>query len=291
VSVKLAWRRRTKSIVLKCLRLRSIKLPPGVEWHNFVFVYGGIDPREFALVAFGGAGPLHAAEVAALLDIPEVIIPPYPGLTSAAGLVTTDFRYDHVRSAFLQSDRNHSERLVEILCELEGRVRADFARDGVFAGDAAIKFSTDARYAGQGYELRISVDLTDGDPLRRAAAMFHQAHARDYGRAFPERSVQFVNLRASGESSLRRKTITAALPEAGGAAEVTRTLCCFMTPTGVVESQTPFLLRWHLPVGSDIAGPAILLQDDTTIVVPPGSSAHCHESGSVIITLSREADC
>ncbi|MBM3518310.1 MAG: hydantoinase/oxoprolinase family protein [Alphaproteobacteria bacterium] len=249
----------------------------------------GIDPRHFALVAFGGAGPLHAVEVAALLEIPEVIVPPYPGLTSAAGLVTTDLRYDHVRSAFLRSDRDERARFAAILGELEERVRADFARDGDFAQDATITFSADTRYAGQGYELRIPVDLAAGDPLGATAALFHEAHARDYGRAFYDRTVEFVNLRASGRRVSSRGGIAVSTGEAGGGAEVARELCCFMTATGIVERETPFLMRWRLPQGSEITGPAILLQDDTTIVVPPGSRAHCHASGSVIITLAAEA--
>ena len=118
-------------------------------------VQKGLDPRTFALVAFGGAGPLHGAEVAAILGIPEVIVPEFPGLTSAAGLLTTDLKYDAVKTAFQVRGRVDLGRLNGDLAALEATLLQQFARDGLAAGEVAVQRAGDLRYVGQGYELRI----------------------------------------------------------------------------------------------------------------------------------------
>ena len=117
-------------------------------------VQKGIDPREFALVAFGGAGPLHGAEVAAMLGIPEVIVPPYPGITSAMGLLTTDLKYDTIRTQFQVSGRVDLDRLNADIAAMEAHLRKQFAADQLEA-DKHRRSSRDGdlRYVGQGYEL------------------------------------------------------------------------------------------------------------------------------------------
>ncbi len=118
-------------------------------------VQKGIDPRGFALVAFGGAGPLHGAEVAAMLEIPEVIVPPYPGITSAMGLLTTDLKYDVIRTQFQVSGSVDLNRLNADLTEMEAELAKQFDADRVPVGDVTFQPIGDLRYVGQGYELKI----------------------------------------------------------------------------------------------------------------------------------------
>src|SRR5919106_890507 len=117
----------------------------------------GHDPREFALVAFGGAGPLHAAEVDDSLDIPEVLVPPHPGITSAGGLLTSDLKYDGMRTVFQLQGSVDADRLNRELDELEADLRGRLERDGVPAADVEVIRALDCRYVGQGYELRVTL--------------------------------------------------------------------------------------------------------------------------------------
>src|SRR6516165_1316720 len=112
-------------------------------------VQKGLDPRGFALVAFGGAGPLHGAEVARALGIPEVIIPAYPGITSAVGLLTTDLKYDAVRTEFQSGDGIDLERLDADLAAMHRELAHQLDVDGIVAADALFERSGDLRYVGQ----------------------------------------------------------------------------------------------------------------------------------------------
>jgi N-methylhydantoinase A/oxoprolinase/acetone carboxylase beta subunit len=249
----------------------------------------GLDPREFALVAFGGAGPLHAAEVAAILGIPEIVVPPYPGLTSAVGLVGTQTRYDQIRSAFLRDDRNDGARLEALLDEMRASVEADFARDAIAPDDVEFRCAGDLRYMGQGYELRVPLECGGGAGLlSRARAGFDAAHLKDYGRAFPDRVVEIVNVLVSGVRRTSGESFASAPASSEGKAEFGRATSTFAMPTGVESVDTPFLLRARLRPGDEILGPAIILQDDTTIVVPPRAYARCLPSKSILISLPTD---
>ncbi len=141
----------------------------------------GIDPRGFSLVAFGGAGTLQGAEVAAILGIPEVIAPPYPGITSAMGLLTTDFKYDFVQTEIQISGAVDLKKLNRSLAEMQAGLVARFEADLIPLSEAAFSRAGDLRYVGQGYELR--VPLPDGEiteeTLPQTWKAFHAAHAAD----------------------------------------------------------------------------------------------------------------
>ena len=160
----------------------------------------GIDPRGFSLVAFGGAGPLEAAEVAAVLGIPEVIAPPYPGITSAMGLRTTDFKYDSVQTEFQVSGAIDLKKLNRSLAEMQAGLVARFEADHIPLSEAAFSRAGDLRYVGQGYELRVPLpegEITE-ETLPQAWKAFHAAHAAEYGRAFEASPIEIVNVRVSG---------------------------------------------------------------------------------------------
>lgn len=251
-------------------------------------VQKGIDPRGFALVAMGGAGPLHGAEVAAMLSIPEVIVPPYPGITSAMGLLTTDLKYDAIRTQFQVSTAIDTNRIARDCAEMEAELAVRLKDDGVAPEAVQFRRSADLRYVGQGYELKVplpkgAIDLA---AIVRVWEDFHSAHAGEYGHAFRASPIEVVNLRVTATGALPKlKHMTA--PEGGSlsAAMVRQADCVFRGTEGLKTFSTPVYRRALLPVDTPFAGPAILLQKDSTTIVPPGATACVHPTGSIIITL------
>ncbi len=251
-------------------------------------VQKGIDPRGFALVAMGGAGPLHGAEVARMLGIPEVIVPPYPGITSAMGLLTTDLKYDAIRTQFQVSGAVDLARLNRDAEEMEAQLRDRLRADRVEDGRMAFRRVADLRYVGQGYELKIPVPpgrLTE-ESLAGLWSAFHEAHRAEYGHAFEANPVEIVNLRVSGLGEMPK--IGALAPPAGGRLDdalLRRGPSLFRVGGELRSFDTPVYRRERLPVEDAFEGPAIVLQKDSTTVVPPGATARVHPSGSILITL------
>jgi len=254
-------------------------------------VQKGIDPRNYALVAFGGAGPLHGVEVARLLGIPEVLVPPYPGINSAIGLLTTDLKYDIVRTAFLVSASIDLQRLNSQLADMEQALRAQLDADGVDLANTVFERSADARYVGQGYELRLPLPAgtITGEVLNPAIGHFHELHRQEYGHHFVQSPVELVNLRVNAIATVPR--IGAPAKPAGGslAAALIRTdAAAFRVGLSIETFPTAFYDRNRLPVGTPFAGPAIILQTDSTTVVPPDCTAVLEESGAIAIRLRAQ---
>ncbi|MFP4125474.1 MAG: hydantoinase/oxoprolinase family protein [Alphaproteobacteria bacterium] len=249
----------------------------------------GIDPREFALVAFGGAGPLHGCEVAEMLDVTTVIVPPHPGITSAVGLLTTDLRYDQIRTAFQPSTELDLTRLNADLEAAEAEITAQFEADGVAASAVRFVRTGELRYLGQGYELQVPLPAGRLDEAAMAGVIdaFHARHEAEYGHGFPDKTVEIVNLRIAGVG--RGDKVAAPPPLAGGdlaAAQVHATTCLFRSEAGLERVATPLYERDRLPVGRPFDGPAIVLQADATTVVPPGWRAVAEARGNLVLTRS-----
>jgi N-methylhydantoinase A len=251
-------------------------------------VQKGIDPREFALVAFGGAGPLHGAEVATMLEIPEVIVPPYPGITSAMGLLTTDLKYDAIRTQFQVSGKVDLKRMNADFRAMEDQLRKQFAADNIdkvtFVRDG------DLRYVGQGYELKIP--FPDGELDDKALALvwdrFHEAHQREYGHCFRANPIEVVNIRLSGAGAMPKiKTLTAPQGTSLEKARLRTGECVFRVGSELKPLETVFYRRDQLPVGVSFNGPAIVLQKDSTTVVPPGWIAANDRIGNLILTRAK----
>jgi N-methylhydantoinase A len=255
-------------------------------------VQKGIDPRGFALVAFGGAGPLHGADVAALLEIPEVIVPPYPGITSAIGLLTTDLKYDAIRTQFQVSGRVDLDRLNADLGEMESALSRQFAADHIPASDVSFRRNGDLRYVGQGYELKIALPggKIDAQGLAKLWSDFHAAHLTEYGHCFEASPIEIVNVGVSGVGAMPKLRASRA-PEGGSLekARVRSGQCLFRVGGELRPFETIFFQRKLLPAGERFSGPAIILQKDSTTVVPPGATAIVDPSGNILITLSEAA--
>jgi N-methylhydantoinase A/oxoprolinase/acetone carboxylase beta subunit len=251
-------------------------------------VQKGLDPRDFVLVAFGGAGPLHGAEVARALGIPEVVIPAYPGITSAVGLITTDLKYDAVRTEFQAGDAVDLARLNTDFAAIQKGLARQLAADGVRPEDAAFHRAGDLRYVGQGYELRVPFpnEPLDGVGLAAAFARFGELHHAEYGHVFPNSPIEIVNIRVTGIG--RMPKIAAPRPSEGGriaAALVKAAPCAFRIGDRLERLPTPFYRRDLVPLDEPIAGPAIILQIDSTTVVPPAASLYADHSGNLILRL------
>ncbi|WP_206524649.1 hydantoinase/oxoprolinase family protein [Devosia sp. 1566] len=253
-------------------------------------VQKGIDPRSFALVAFGGAGPLHGVEVARMLDIPEVIVPPFPGITSAMGLLTTDLKYDLTRTQFQVSGAVDLERINSDISAMEAELSAQFVADKITSADVSFQRIGDLRYVGQGYELKIAFPggaITQAG-LNETFEAFHRAHAAEYGHAFKASPIEIVNLRVSGIGRMPKIDKLRA-PASGSLEEaLVRTVPSVFRVGGELKTfDTPVYRRTALPVGQAFEGPAIILQKDSTTVMPPATSAVVEASGSIIITLGE----
>jgi N-methylhydantoinase A/oxoprolinase/acetone carboxylase beta subunit len=250
----------------------------------------GYDPRDFALVAFGGAGPLFACEIARELAIPAVVVPTLPGLTSALGLLTSDISYDFSRTVWQSLAAPDLTRLGTGFAELEERARSQLVRDGFAVADMTFLRLVDCRYAGQGYELRVDAPAGEIDASFTAALIegFHRAHERRYGSAFPSRAVQLVNIRVIGVGRIPH--LAGRAIESGDATPPKAARQGTRTVVFDVGGQPQALAAavWRrdgLLAGNVVAGPAVIEQMDTTTVVPPGLGARVDATGNLIIAI------
>ena len=251
-------------------------------------VQKGIDPRDFSLVAFGGAGPLHGVEVAAMLGIPEVVVPPYPGITSAVGLLTTDLKYDAIKTEFQVQGDVDFDRLSHDFQVMEAELTARLEADGIDPASISYQRAADLRYVGQGYELRIpvprgEVDAAVGGRIWRA---FHDKHQVEYGHAFADSPIEIVNVRVTGVGGMAKIGKPAIVSGLSfKAAEVKRGVCQFRVDDSLRSFDTVFYARDRLPLNEEMAGPAVILQTDTTTVVPPGCRFTARSDGNLLISI------
>jgi N-methylhydantoinase A len=245
---------------------------------RIVSVERGHDPREFAMIAFGGAGPVHAAALAQELEIPEVIVPPAAGAFSALGLVASDLKRDYSRTLYADLRALDPTRAAEALAEMEATASEWLAATAVPSVRRVLLRSADLRYRRQAYEL--TVPLVDG-PVSRAnldalAAAFNEKHRQTYGHANLEEPVQLVNLRLTAIGRLPGFKLTR--PPATAPARRK------MRPVWFPEigcTSCPVHWRDGLPAGEILAGPAIIEAMDSTIVVPPGWIASVDGNGYI----------
>ena len=251
----------------------------------------GYDPRDFALVAFGGAGPLFAAEIARELGVPRVVIPPAPGLTSALGLLATDIAYDRAQTVMLSTDAPEGDALQAAFDALESGIAAQLAADGFAPTDTVLARQAECRYAGQGYELPVPVPPGPVTPemWEEIRTRFDAAHARRYGKDFPGKPVRIVNIRVAGTG--RMPPLAAPSPEPAPdpdpqAARTTTRPATFPGAAGPQTHDTPRYDRDRLAPGHRLTGPAIVDQMDTTTVIPPGVAAHVDAAGNLVMELT-----
>ncbi|OGK87508.1 MAG: hypothetical protein A2X52_18305 [Candidatus Rokubacteria bacterium GWC2_70_16] len=249
---------------------------------RIVSVERGHDPRDFSLVAFGGAGPVHAARLAQELEIPQVIVPPLPGGFSALGLVASDVRRDYAKTFYARLDKARLEDVTAVYAAMEASAREMLRGAGVPEGRREIARAADCRYIRQAYELTVPVAAgpVTAAVLRRLAADFHDKHRLTYGHANADEPVQLVNLRLSAVGKLAGLDLSRR-PGPGAAAPPATTREAYFGETGLVRCDV--LPREALPPGMRRAGPLIIEAVDTTIVVPPGWHCRVDARGCIVL--------
>jgi N-methylhydantoinase A/oxoprolinase/acetone carboxylase beta subunit len=235
-----------------------------------ISVERGIDPRAFALFSFGGAGGIHAVEMAAHLGMPTVLVPRNAGVLSAFGLLVSDPVKDYGKSLMRTDSQISLTQLEAEFRKLEERARRDMAEDGFVPADVVLERSLDCRYAGQSYE--IDVPFRQARTLDRAfLESFHRRHKRLYSYRHDRRAVEIVNLRVKAVAvtpkiPLVREPRTASLdPKALVKKQAIQ--------TGRAVRQGSVYDRSRLRPGHILAGPALIIDPESTTFLPPGTEA------------------
>ena len=243
-----------------------------------ISVQRGLDPAEFTLAAFGGAGGMHAAFLARLLNIPRVFIPRHPGILSAMGMLTADIIRDNSQTVMIEPSNLAAADITERFRALEARTRAEMADEGLTSEAVQIKRFADMRYKGQSYE--IPVDF-DADFIQR----FHKAHETLYGFCDSTQAVELVNIRVRAACPPPEKP--ALQKQAAGEAEIAETALLGRRPVNFEgkPATAPVIDRNRLRPGNRIEGPALVVEYSSSIVIPPGAEAEVDEWGNVIVGL------
>jgi N-methylhydantoinase A len=251
---------------------------------RLVSVQQGFDPRAFALVAFGGAGPLHANALGTLIGSWPVIIPPSPGVLNAYGDAMTSVRDEAARTFIRPLSSITDEDLRKVLDELAATVGETLAAQGVPAAEQAVTYQVDLRYHGQGFEIPVDLDVAavDGtggglDALRRG---FDAEHERLFSFLLRNEH-EVVNVRASASGprpTVRGTTLAEGGPDPSAARRTTTTVWVGGSPQEAVVYD-----RDRLLAGNVVPGPAIVAEMDSTTLVLPGHAATVHPGGSLLI--------
>ncbi|MFF4829891.1 hydantoinase/oxoprolinase family protein [Streptomyces sp. NPDC001312] len=241
----------------------------------------GQDPRGLTLLAYGGAGPVHAAGVADELGMRRVVIAPHSGLASAYGLLASGFRREFARTVLVAADTLDDTGLREVTSSVTGEAHRELAGQGVDASTTLDTWTVDMRYAGQGFELSVPLPApAEANLVERLVAAFHALHAQRFGHADPTALVQVVTLRLS----VSRPRPTMALPTVehrpGG-----------LHQEGIVlENGQPHpavtMPRTALPAGTELAGPAVITDESSTTYVPSGWTATVDAATNLVLTRS-----
>ncbi|MCS7246565.1 MAG: hydantoinase/oxoprolinase family protein [Thermomicrobium sp.] len=244
-----------------------------------ISVARGEDPREYALVAFGGAGPMVGCRLALKLQIPVVLVPRWPGVLSAWGLVTADLSRDYWRTVMLPANEAE-ESVVAVLAELTAQAARDLADDGILLRDAVLESMLDVRYSRQSYEL--TVPFTSG--LEAAVREFEAAHERLYGYTIPDEPVTVVNVRLRVIVPSAKSTLEPVVtPDLWAPTPTDERVVTFGSHRQPIRERVPFFSRDDLGPGALLVGPAVISQYDSTVVVPPGWRGVVDGNGTIVL--------
>jgi N-methylhydantoinase A len=250
-----------------------------------VSVQRGYDPRDYTLVAFGGAGPIHAGRLVMELEIPRIIVPLNPGILCALGLLLTDLRSDLSITRRLRLEEDALDQIDDALAHLRAQASEWFDREGIDDRQQRLTASIDMRYSGQNYELNIpfAYDTGEENRLENLGADFEEAHKRMYGYTAPEEPIEIVTFRLEAYGIVGKPRF-AKLPDAGpdtGHAEIGSREVYFSETGGFGTSKV--YDRLLLMPGNRLEGPAIVEQMDSTTLILPGQVGRVDEYLNLII--------
>ena len=275
------------------LDLTSIELAEGIcrivnakmaEAIREITVKRGIDPREFHLVAFGGAGPMHAVTIARELEMSNVVIPRSPGAFSAWGMLQTDVQRDSVYPYNKLADDEIETELDNFFREIDGLALDELRNEKITVDELHVIKSADLRYYGQEHTLTLALPVASNGSVDLAGtrSLFHLEHENRYGHNNPKASVEFVNLRVSAVGKLPKSELPAGGIDEGSSAIPSATREVYFNG---VATETDVLSRSALQPGQSFAGPAIVEEETCTTVLPPGSAVRVDDYSNLIITL------
>lgn len=238
-----------------------------------VSIERGYDPREFSLVAFGGAGAMHACDLAQALRMPRVIVPAYPGALSALGILISDVVKDHSRTVLLRVKELPRKQLDGIYSELQKTIVGEMQKEQ-WKGRVVFERSCDLRYRGQGYELNLPFG---SDVLAR----FHDEHERRYGYSSRDQEIEIVTLRLRGRVASPEKLSEMEIEAPSGKLKASSAKVMF----GGKALKTNILPRGDLKVGRRYRGPAIITEYSATSVVPPGFIYQADKAQNLLVGI------
>lgn len=272
------------------LQVQKFGMTQAIEQNS---VRRGYDPRDFILVAAGGAGALFACEIASELEVPKVLVPASPGIIAAIGLLATDETYEYVATERFKFDEANAASIQKSYEHLQAQAVARLDSENISDDRRKIEWLADARYEGQGYEVRFSVPKgkIDDQWLAQVEEAFHAAHLEEFGHKFENGVVEVINIRVDASAVMDK--LPTPLPNTTGGLEdahlETRPVTFDVEgkPTTV---NTGFYAREKLGVGTEFVGPVIIEQYDSTVVVPPGFHGVVDEVGNLAITCPSAAE-
>lgn len=241
-----------------------------------ISVERGFDPRDFALVSFGGAGAMHAAALARDLRIPRVIVPSAAGILSALGMLLADIVRDYSQTLLVPTKGLHPDRLEREFATLEARAGEEFTRDGIDPDDVCFERSADLRYVGQGYELEVPMQ-------EELEAAFHARHDQRYGYSDARRSTELVNVRLRAVALTDKPAL-----ESGSVAGEDASAAILGAHEMVFAGEAVdarIVDREAMLPGMALTGPALVVEYSTTTVVPPGVDCRVDGHGNLILEV------
>jgi len=254
-----------------------------------VSVEKGYDPERFALIAFGGAGPLHAGPLAQLLGTPTILIPPYPGLLSALGLLATDIQHDVMRTFVQRGPQYDLAGMQAVYQALHTEAVAHLDAEGIPPERRSFQRLADLRYTRQGFEVTVDFpgEAVSAVAVEQVIQAFHRRHEQLYTYAAPDTPVEIVNLRLRAVGQMEKLTLPhiATAPVAGTTPAPAQTRSVYFSGQGFRD--TPVYARSTLQATHVVRGPAIVEQLDATTVIFPGHEAVVDLYGNLLIHLLR----
>ena len=237
---------------------------------------------DFALFAFGGAGPLHAAELALECGIPKIIVPEEPGTMCARGILLSDIVHDLVRSAISRAEPQNWQRILDLFEEMKTEGHALLERDGVAEGNRGFRHFIEARYVGQNYEVRVELEDVAATGLDGFLQAFARRHTQEYGYDIAGRPIETVNCRSQAIGQVAHAG-PSRNPDAGSLADaVTGSRSVYY---GAVHGwqDSKVYRRRDLPETARIEGPAVIEEMSATTILLPGQTAALDSAGNIVI--------
>jgi N-methylhydantoinase A len=264
------------------VRIIDVKMEEAIK---AISTMRGHDLRDFFLLAFGGAGPLHAARMARDLGMAGVVVPLYPGVFSALGLIMSDVKHDYILSRLRPLDELTPAAVEAVFAELTQRARDALRRDGFVEDKIRIDRALDLRYAGQGYEITVACTPAEVAALASLRKKFDAEHKRQFGHMAPEEPVEVVSYRVRGVGLVPPVGMPKFSPQGFRLADALRETRQVRFDGKTVSC--PVYQREKLDVGASISGPAILDQFDCTTVICSGQVARVDEWKNLIVMEAK----